>query len=554
MERALGVPEIVSQVLQNVNKSNQTSAARTCRFWSCIALDWIWKDMKSFYPLLELLSPLVIRGNEWHFPPDLSNANWDRFDSYASRIRKLEHNDDRKFQGFPAIPSLHLFSRITERRSPRLITPNVFDIIWTSRDATTLPLVLYFVSPTVTALEINCDGDAVSACPALLDGLNQLDLSLHRFIFAADGSNRDYVPNLTTFISGQKRLITAFLPPFSATSLLVNVLGELPLLQEYANWSTVEYQWPDESGMCFRWVPGTFKTLQKLGFDAWPSLTDGSVLLESPHTTNLHTLLLTCRSVFHADALHSLTTTLATVHHNLTDITLSLFAVDDNNPSPESIGFNCIRPLLQCRALSFLHLWHNQAVTYTKEEIVAMAAAWPMMEVLELFADPTLDTGWEHGQPLQSVGVFLEKFSALTHLAVFINVVSAAIPKESHVAIIDLCKLKILDFGTSPGMFEDNPDVQRDVALYISTIVTRDVKIRGHRSAGHIRGVATTEEDDEEYDARFSFWFDIGTRVELVFAARQHMTEDMHALTLRNHALLERVRELEQSQGALITS
>ncbi|KAG9034523.1 hypothetical protein FRB95_013090 [Tulasnella sp. JGI-2019a] len=563
MERALRMPEIVGYILQQVDRSSQAYAARTCRFWSCIALDWLWHDMDSIYPLFEILSPLEVSdGGFWHFSLSLSgptwdHAKWDHFEGYASRIRSITHDQGQKYRDQEARPSQRLFVDVVQvwhhRRPMTPLLCNVFDVKWICRDTRSLSPVLHFISPSVTKLEIRCDAIAAFDCSVVFEKLTQQNLSLDTFLFAAERPSRDYVPNLVTFLHGQKGLVTAYLPAFTATREIVSVVGGLPLLKSYASYSLVQYQTPIEAGMCFKWEPGTFEVLEKLGFEAWPCLMDGITQLQGLHTKNLRSLKLAYRSTFHTGELFSLTSTLATVHDNLTHITLALFAREDINLVAESISFDCIRPLLQCGALSALNLWHSRVMAYTQGEIAAMASAWPCMETLQFFHDPVIGFAPEMGQPLETVATFIREFPLLSQLGVYVNIVSAKIPETLRRPLATTPKLKLLDFGTSPCVMNDDLAVERKISLYLSSITAPGIEICGHMSDGHIRGLEMSEADEAEYDSRFGFWFDIGTRVELVHEAVRQTTEEMRTLALQNRALLEEVQTLRQSQGLMLT-
>ncbi|KAG8910766.1 hypothetical protein FRC01_006142, partial [Tulasnella sp. 417] len=56
--RALAVPEILTSVLGLSKKEDLACAALTCRKWSPVALDHLWKELDSIAPLLVLVQPL----------------------------------------------------------------------------------------------------------------------------------------------------------------------------------------------------------------------------------------------------------------------------------------------------------------------------------------------------------------------------------------------------------------------------------------------------------------------------------------------------------------
>ncbi|KAG8881803.1 hypothetical protein FRB98_004115 [Tulasnella sp. 332] len=505
--------------------------------------------MDSIYPLLEILSPLTIIEETWHFTPNLSLGNWDRFNNYSNRIRAITHDDNKDFRTQSGTPSRNLFTDITAHWGlPQRTTllPNLFSLGWTSNHRISLSLLLNFISPTITTLDISCHQSAARGCGALFQDLMMKKISLLKITLDAEGPGQDYIPHLSTFLGSQTALIEARLPPFSATVGLVSALGRLPSLKAYSGWSLVDYQEDGPQGSkCFKWEPGTFEVLEELSFHAWPSLLDAAVVLEHVRQSKLCSIYLTHRAVWFDHQLRTLTSVLATVHCNLTSITLAFFAGADVYEQLDSLDFNHIRPLLQCKALSILRIGHERTISYNKEDILVMASSWPSMEVLELFKDPVIAVGSQKGQPLQSVREFVRQIPTLTELGIYVDVVGA-LPELQSVPIAHGAKLKILDFGTSPGT-NDDLQAEKVISLYLASSTGPESEIRGYRSDGHLRAVWTGGEGDEEYGARGQFWSDIDAKVNLVHMARAHMDEDMRALARHNLELLKQVEELRHS-------
>lgn len=54
--RVFTVPELLRHIF--ADQSTQAAGAKTCRSWSALALDELWRRLNSLGPLLELLGPL----------------------------------------------------------------------------------------------------------------------------------------------------------------------------------------------------------------------------------------------------------------------------------------------------------------------------------------------------------------------------------------------------------------------------------------------------------------------------------------------------------------
>lgn len=62
---ALGCYGVLAQVFSFVDKSDLPSTARVCKGWQEPALDELWGNLDSLFPLLELLGPLVYEKSGW---------------------------------------------------------------------------------------------------------------------------------------------------------------------------------------------------------------------------------------------------------------------------------------------------------------------------------------------------------------------------------------------------------------------------------------------------------------------------------------------------------
>ncbi|KAG8914954.1 hypothetical protein FRC00_009306 [Tulasnella sp. 408] len=80
-------PELTAQIFTFADEGSFANAARSCTGLKEFALDRLWKEMPSLLPLLRLLDELTYTSNGWNFTNGLANADWDKFRSYAERVR-----------------------------------------------------------------------------------------------------------------------------------------------------------------------------------------------------------------------------------------------------------------------------------------------------------------------------------------------------------------------------------------------------------------------------------------------------------------------------------
>lgn len=61
MHRALSIPEVLRLILSlDISRETMRNAALTCSRWKDPALDQLWKELDSVFPLLWVLIPLEL--------------------------------------------------------------------------------------------------------------------------------------------------------------------------------------------------------------------------------------------------------------------------------------------------------------------------------------------------------------------------------------------------------------------------------------------------------------------------------------------------------------
>ncbi|KAG9000349.1 hypothetical protein FRB93_012743 [Tulasnella sp. JGI-2019a] len=540
---SLVIPEILNEILRHTDLPALAQTAQTSRRYNKLSLDWLWKS-SDVYPLLELLAPLTLVDDQWHFSTPLFVVDWGRFNNYARRIRHLDYCDTEKHQGLSAIPSPQLFSEIFLHRptSDGALLPNLAKIEWSCKNAQSLPHLLPFLSSTVKTLHLTLDAQINETCAELLKSLTRRHVSLEHFTLCIREYDELLLNSLPAFLASQLELGVARLPPCSATREVVEVLGRLPLLREYVTWDFVSYRAPMDSdtGMQFDWEAGRFEHLEELSFTT-TSLTRASRVVEKRCSPVLRTLMLTCRSTLEIGAFRSFSATVAATYPNITAIHILLFS-DSASPQPEPIGFEDIRPLLQCTALSTLRIGHNLPMSYTHDDVALMGAAWPRMRTLQLCEDPTSHEGC--GQSLQTVLAFAQAFPKLETLAICITFGSVANAQPISQSL-PVAEWDVLDFGTSPTENDDILAAVNRVALFLTRILRPGVSIQSGRGRAHVRTTASTTETEAEDETREIFWSDVCSTVRAMHLGRKELEEENRSLSSKNRELLEEISRLK---------
>ncbi|KAG8940734.1 hypothetical protein FRC04_005058 [Tulasnella sp. 424] len=92
--QATNISEVVETILESADWKSLASCARVNRWWSEQALDRIWSEVPSFFPLMELLATLRYTNETgWRFASVITAEALGRFYFYTIRIRSLTHDD-----------------------------------------------------------------------------------------------------------------------------------------------------------------------------------------------------------------------------------------------------------------------------------------------------------------------------------------------------------------------------------------------------------------------------------------------------------------------------
>ncbi|KIO26784.1 hypothetical protein M407DRAFT_23980 [Tulasnella calospora MUT 4182] len=87
--------EVMGMIFAVLDQQACAAACLVCRRWNGGALDKIWRSLPSPVPLFEILGPLVFteKGRDLDADYVLTAQAWDRFKSYAARVRCLTYDD-----------------------------------------------------------------------------------------------------------------------------------------------------------------------------------------------------------------------------------------------------------------------------------------------------------------------------------------------------------------------------------------------------------------------------------------------------------------------------
>ncbi|KAG8943931.1 hypothetical protein FRC04_002419 [Tulasnella sp. 424] len=215
MHEVLGIYEILDHIFSYSQKQDLAIAAQVSWLWSNIALDHLWRDIDSVFPLLEVgLPPLKMHG-EWFSTGKIESQNWERFQHYARRVHRLSLNDgDTGWiqSSHEPSPQQVWSTPALERPGIDPLLPNIQEISWTViHEMANLPHILPFISSSLKALTITLyltDAEAEDTACRVFDTLAEFTgLELENLTFECYGGQIDaVVEQFVSFLKGQHKL------------------------------------------------------------------------------------------------------------------------------------------------------------------------------------------------------------------------------------------------------------------------------------------------------------------------------------------------------------
>ncbi|KAG8937721.1 hypothetical protein FRC00_001621 [Tulasnella sp. 408] len=292
---AAALEEILRLVLQFADKASLITAARVCRFWSHIAIGELWKVLPSIFPLLELVAPRLWVMDPTKYHQDLlsclAKADWARFRRYSFRIRSVGVGNTVQTDLPPDSAALvQMFNGLCP------LLPNIKRISWRFNQKQNCSSILPFIGPHLESLSLDMGEGIDDVTQSLLmQSLTHRMPTLKVLQLNSSGLAHRISHSFAALISSLPNLTQLLLPPFFLTEEVVAATGQLPLLTVlYSEWSinTGNYH---ESGMCFKFMPGTFPRLIFLYLPSLPNRM-AEILQSADHVGRLRFVILDCPS------------------------------------------------------------------------------------------------------------------------------------------------------------------------------------------------------------------------------------------------------------------
>ncbi|KAG8953603.1 hypothetical protein FRC00_006187 [Tulasnella sp. 408] len=374
MHRALSIPEVLQLVLSSdISQETIRNAALTCSLWKDPALDRLWKELDSVFPLVWVLIPLELEATtKAPFPHP---GALKRFEAYGRRIRKLVFDISPDTGDTVGLKAFQTIAQV--RRPDKDLLPNLRKFTYNARrlpSADALSPFLIFLGNSIVELELL---EIISmAVPDFLEHLAQ-GLPQVQWV-RIEGTSRSYASSSTLASSliqlGKLRHLEVL--PIPLTPAVWNEMAQHPSLISAE--LTLSGNSPDAIGF----QPRTFAQLEYLAIQANFDLICGLFQSQNdlPTLTRINLrghIIEHERSDFYrlCNLLPRKLPHLASVVLRCRTMTLS-----ENEP----LKLEDFRPLLQCGKLQKFLLEHPCGVSVTSGEVGELLDAWPRIETLGL--------------------------------------------------------------------------------------------------------------------------------------------------------------------------
>ncbi|OAX36655.1 hypothetical protein K503DRAFT_801857 [Rhizopogon vinicolor AM-OR11-026] len=398
MHHALLVDEILLSILAALwetdkSHSQLNAVARTCRFLSPLALDFLWSELWDVWPLIQYLKPSVS-------DDPCSSVPSTSFQRAASRVRKLScpplacANDNHS--------QLILTERLRslgDMRTTTPLLPNLRQLSWTDTDRSRYVYIRLFLSPTLESLELDFSFQKphhfpfLASLPKLCPNLLRMSISKHSVISLSGDDGPSAVrticrlPRLTTLECGSSTISEADLLHLSQLKSLMTLSLGIPSWASSSNEGLVFRSFMTAKDRADRWW---FCNLRKLHLRAYsvPIITS----LMEPGCRSLQTVVF---NVSEAPTTASLTECFRTlqssqcanqcsamrhikVRDSLSSATLGISKL----PDLKIINLDVFRPLFAFTKLRTLDLGVCLSFSLGDSDLATMASSWPELEVL----------------------------------------------------------------------------------------------------------------------------------------------------------------------------
>ncbi|KAG8916781.1 hypothetical protein FRC01_002872 [Tulasnella sp. 417] len=428
--QALSLPELLTLVFYFSQLADVATSARVCKGWSDTALNYLWRDLDSVFPLLELLFDInLIKGKPGSFMLKklinvLGNADWDRFHSYGKRVRSLEFDEAWTYREDPQTPELDpMIVAVLCLHHPfgASFLPRLQKLNWATEGSALS--MLPFLSGELKELYLEMSTETASMVNEVLKVIIHRSPSLIKLSLEAKVQVVRVETSLAKWLQTTENLEEVSVPPYYLTPVIIQTLGSLPKLNVIEQ--GLKFTHPsDSSGVPQFLPPGTFPNLTDISFNATLSEAQKFLLASQEVGSRLVRITLHAFGTMDSEDIPNFARHVAQNCPLMVNLGLDLFKVLESGARPASqLTMALLESLYPCTQLESVGIGHPFPFTFHEDNVEQMGRAWPQMAFLDVCPDPDFSFPIEGqmGNPLSILSAFAKALPKLKFLSLYFN-------------------------------------------------------------------------------------------------------------------------------------
>ncbi|KAG8900850.1 hypothetical protein FRC00_010818 [Tulasnella sp. 408] len=487
--RALSIPELLSLVFSFSGKPELASSARVCKSWKDTALDELWRDLDSIFPLLELVLDVdlldsVSRNQNPSAHEAVSsalvNADWSRFHSHAKRVQSLAFDDSADYRGTEEMPGLEssvIGIICLHYTYGPILLPHLRKAKW-SIERYALP-ILPFLSKDLAHLDLELYESSDTLLKEAFDAFRNRTLNLKTFRFYTYEGGPTSEAALGPWLETMKTLEKVMLPDYYLTAQVLTRIAALPELRVIDR-VHVEYKLPlryNDARMAGSLPSGSFPRLAEITLPETPAAAKRLLFDSHTYFSGLTRLDLNADKDIKADHVIAFTQDLAAHCPNITTIGLALSlrsAFRDQGVSV--LPVEILESLYPCKHLTSLRIGYPLPLKFGPTDVENMGCAWSKMTQLSLCAEPdfSFSVSEDMGVTVDILPSFALHMPNLRTLGLYFNS-QDQITFEGH--LYYTCQFNQLD-ELHVGYSSIPKSQVRELGFYLASLCSRDVNVR----------------------------------------------------------------------------
>lgn len=360
-------------------------------------------------------------------------ADWQRFQRYSGRVRRLRHDQRYSRTAMekskrPMLLHPKVFEDLTATCPTGDIFPNLQSLIWYSCASERQQFGLAFMHQRVKHLGLHLYRSEQSSLTGYIREVCARCKDVTALELRLAEPMREFEDEVSILLRGLSRLQKISLPIYCLTSRLLTELSRLQQLEAITLGDPARAD-PGDRADVTELIPAfandAFPALRSLSFGAQVANAT-QLLLSSPFPSRLIELHLKSVVTATPESLRELFMVIRDRCISLVELSVDYIIAPDSPllfpppPLDQRPSLECFRPLFYARSLRVFELRWDYALNLTDDDIDEFARNWPSLESLQLNAEPVPEANGP-GLTLRALLPFARHCPNIRHLGLHID-------------------------------------------------------------------------------------------------------------------------------------